>query len=170
MKAINTRSAIFLLLISLLIVGFVYRRQLVFIAAHTVEIWRASDRISHALDGARSVVFVEFDDKGKTLRVAAKEREIAGLRQATNRWLWPSFPEGAMDFDPHHRVEVVRADGSQFQFVICFGSRNFYFDSPEEGVFGLPLPWRKSLTALFKSVGMTPFNSEDFGPDEKLEH
>lgn len=74
-----------------------------------------------------------------------------------------------MGFQPHHRVDVVRADGSQFHFVICFGSRNFALDSPETEVFDLPSRWRKSLTALFKSVGMTPFNSEDVGPDEKLE-
>lgn len=139
------------------------------IVEHNLDVWNASGKISRALDGAQSVDFVEFDDKGKAIRKEGKQEEIVRLRQATSRWLLPSFPDGGMCFEPHHRVDVVRADGSQFHFVICFGCRSFALDSPETEVFDLPKRWRKSLTALFKSVGMTPFNSEDVGPDEKLE-
>lgn len=116
----------------------------------------ASGKIARALDGARSVTFVEFDGKGKTVRKEGKKEEIARLRQATSRGLLPSFPDGGMCFEPHHRVDVVRADSSQFHFVICFGCRSFALDSPETEVFDLPSRWRKSLTALFKSVGMAP--------------
>jgi hypothetical protein len=161
MKTINKRNSALLVLIVLLTVGFAYRRELMTTLKHSVNTWSASDTISHALDGAASVTLVEFNDTGDTIRAAAGPQEIAQLRRATTRWLAPSGPEGALCFEPHHRVDVVRADGSQFHFIICFECRNFQLDSPRTGIIGLPYPWRKSLTGLFKSAGMKPFNSDD---------
>jgi hypothetical protein len=161
MRIINKRSAALLVLILLLSVGFIYRKDVLLIARHSVNTWNASDRISLALEGAKSVVLVEFDDTGDTIRVPAGAKETAEIRRATNRWLLPSGPEGSLCFDPHHRVEVVRTDGSHFSFIICFECRNFELDPPQTGIIGLPDPWRKSLTALFKSAGMKPFNSDE---------
>jgi hypothetical protein len=161
MRIISKRSAALLGLILLLVVGFIYRKHVLQIARHSADTWRASDRISRALEGAKAVVLVEFDDTGDTIRVPAGVKETAELRRATDRWLWPSGPGGFLCFDPHHRVEVVRSDGSHFGFIICFECRNFQLDPPEEGITSLPDPWRKPLTALFKSAGMKPFNSDE---------
>jgi hypothetical protein len=165
LKTINARTGILLLLLFPVVVGCLYREKLMMIAGHNLNVWRASSKIASALDGARSVAFVEFDGNGKTVRIDGKQEEIRQLRQATSRRLALSFPEGAMGFDPHHRVDIVRADGSQFHFVICFGSRNFALDSPETEVFDLPRRWRKSLMELFKSVGMKPFDADDVRPE-----
>lgn len=161
MRIINKRISALLVLILLLSVAFIYRKDLIIVARHSVNTWSASDSISLALDNAKSVDLVEFDDTGDTIRVPAGPKEVAELRRATNRWLVPSGPEGHLCFDPHHRVEVVRADGSKFNFIICFECRNFELDAPRTGIIGLPGPWRKSLTALFKSARMKPFNSDD---------
>lgn len=159
-RIINKRSAALLASILLLSLGFIYRKDLRIIAIHSAETWNASGSISLALDGAKSVAFIEFDDTGDTSRVAAGPAEIAELLRATNRWIVPSGPEGSLCFDPHHRVDVVRADGSKFHFIICFECRNFQLDSPRTTIIGLPYPWRKSLTALFRAAGMKPFNSD----------
>lgn len=153
-RIINKRNLALLVLVILLSVGLIYRIDLMRVADYSVGAWSASDRISNALDGAKSVVLVEFDDTGDTIRVAAGPKELAELRRATNRWVMPRIPEVFMCFDPHHRVEVVRADGSSFQFIICFGCRNFELNPPQTGFIALPDPWRQSLTALFKSAGM----------------
>src|ERR1044071_8976410 len=99
MRIINKRSSGLLALALLLIVAFIYRIELMSIADYSLGAWSASDRISLALDGAKSVVLVEFDDNGDTIRVAAGPREIAELRRATNRWLVPCVPEVFMCFD-----------------------------------------------------------------------
>lgn len=161
MRILTVRTAVTLLLISLLSIGFIYRKHLMMVATHVGNTWNASATISNALDNAKSVVLVEFNEGGDTTRVAAGPDEVAELRRATTRWLVPSGPEGALCFDPHHRVDVVRADGSQFHFIICFECRNFQLDSPRTGIVGLPYPWRKSLTTFFRSAGMKPFNSDD---------
>jgi hypothetical protein len=161
MSIFRKRNALWLAFIVLLIVGFIYRTDLRILGSHGVNTWSASGQISRALDNAASVALVEFNDTGDTIRVAAGAKEIAELRRATSRWLVPSLSGGALCFDPHHRVDVVRGDGSQFHFTICFECRNFELDSPPTGIMGLPDPWRKSLTALFNSAGMKPFNSDD---------
>ena len=161
MRIIGKRGFLLLALVALLAAGFIYRRNLMILAEHGVNNWNASDTIARALDSATSVALVEFDETGDRIRVAAGAKEIAELRRATSRWLVPSLSGGALCFDPHHRVDVIRADGSPFHFIICFDCRNFQLDSPRTGIIGLPYPWRKSLTALFRSAGMKPFNSDD---------
>ena len=133
----------------------------------SVGTWTASINISRALDNAASVTLIEFDDSGDRIRVAAGPKEVAELRRATNRWLVPSENEGGLCFDPHHRVDVVRADGSEFHFVICFECRNFQLEPSLTTITDLPNPWRKSLTALFKSKGMSPWNSDDPASESK---
>jgi hypothetical protein len=161
MRIINKRNGTLFGLILLVSVGFIYREELMMIARHSVRTWSASNKISRALDNAKSVVLVEYDDTGDKARVTAGPTEVAELRRATTRWLLPSVPEGFMCFESHHRVEVVRTDGSQFRLVICFGCRNFELDPPQTDIIGVPDPWRKSLIALFKSQGMNPWNSDE---------
>jgi hypothetical protein len=161
MRIFCKRNAVLLVLILLLVIGFICKEEVMIIASHSAETWSASDKISRALDSATSVALVEFDESGETKRVAAGPKQIGQLRRATTRWLVPSGSEGALCFDPHHRVDIVKADGSQFHFIICFSCRNFELDSPPTGIIGLPYSWRKSLTALFKSAGLKPFNSDD---------
>jgi len=157
----NKRSSALFALILLLGIGFIYRDAMMMIARHSVHSWSASARISRSLDNAKSVVFVEFDETGDTVRVAAGPKEVAELRRATNRWLIPSVPKPGLCFDPHHRVDVAKADGSMFQFAVCFECRGFLLeDSAYRNIFTLPDPWIKPLAALFKSVGMNPLNAE----------
>lgn len=164
MKVINSRRSLFLVLILLLIGALIYRHTLVIVTKHSIDTWSASRRLSRALDGARSVVFVEFEDNTDKIHVAAKPEEIARLRRATSGWLIPSRPDGALCFIPHHRVDVLKADGSLFQFVICFECRNFLIeDAPWRNAYSLPDHWRKSLIILFKSVGMSPWNADEHG-------
>jgi len=131
MRTIKKRNSALLVLILLLSVGFIYRKNLITIAGHSVNTWSASGSLSLALDNAKSVDLVEFDDNGDTIRKVVGPKEVAELREATNRWLMPSGPEGHLCFDPHHRVDVVRTDGSEFHFIISFSCRNF--EPPSDG-------------------------------------
>jgi hypothetical protein len=163
MRIFRMRTAVVSLITVLLSAGFIYRKDLMMIAHHGLNIWSASQRLSKALDGARSVVFVEFeDDNSEKMRVPANPEGIASLRRATTAWLLPTPPDSAMCWYPHHRVDVVKADGSASQLVICFECRTFQLDDPPwRGGGALPNCWRKSLTALFKSQGMAPWDRED---------
>jgi hypothetical protein len=59
-----------------------------------------------------------------------------------------------MCFSPHHRVEVVREDGSLLQFDICFQCDNFTLGEPH--AVTMPESWRERLAQLFTSLGMPP--------------
>ena len=62
-----------------------------------------------------------------------------------------------MCFEPHHRIEIVRADGSELRFEVCFHCNNFEFGSRGD-MRGATLPssWRERLTAFFTDAGMPP--------------
>jgi hypothetical protein len=129
------------------------------------EGWRSSHRLSAALKGARAVSFVEFTRgmiSGELIfsRVTAKADDIARLKTATSPWFAVVPPWKAMCFTPHHRVEIVREDGSQTRFDICFLCHNFAFDKEPE--VSLPNSWQSSLAAFFTSVGMPPRTSEEY--------
>src|SRR4029077_12957866 len=81
-------------------------------------------------------------------------QQVAALRSATGAWLAPIPPWQMMCFDPHHRVEIVRADGSTLRFDICFHCQNFTRDEPH--AITMPASWRDRLSRFFTSVGMPP--------------
>ncbi len=130
--------------------------------------WKDAHTISEALEGAKSVSLVEFyrGIAGPELaldRKKASARQIADLRSAVGGWFAPSPFGMAMCFEPHHRVEIVRADGSMFCFTICFECRNYALVSGADPSVrvgatngSLPTPWVYSLSRFFSLAGMPP--------------
>lgn len=154
---------IFGLLICLVFLTLAFGDMFISIARLSVYTFEASRRLSRALDGARSVQFVEYSERnGERLRVKAGSEQIGQLRRATTCWLMPSRPKPGLCFNPHHRVEILKSDGSLFQFAVCFQCNGFELnDPPWNNKFVLPDPWNESLARLFKSMGMSPFDPYD---------
>jgi type II secretory pathway pseudopilin PulG len=121
--------------------------------------WAYARTLSDALHNARSVTLVEFERGmfGPELvfsRVSASPQQIAALRSATGAWFAP-IPTWRMNcFTPHHRVEIVRADGSYLLFEICFQCQNFTLG--ESRAKTMPESWRERLAQFFASAGMPP--------------
>jgi hypothetical protein len=157
--------AFLVLLASLLIPAFAFSHVLLSIVRLSAYTWEASRRISHALDGARSVEFVEYAEReGDRLRIAATPEQIAQLRHGTTYWLIPSRPKPGLCFNPHHRIEIVKADGSLFKCTVCFECNVFEItDPPWTNLFVLPDPWNESLANLLESMKMKPY-----GPYETM--
>src|SRR4051794_17210253 len=90
---------------------------------------RHARALSNALTNARSVTLIEFERGlvGPELvfnRLAASPQQIAALHSATGWWFAP-IPRGRRNcLDPHHRVEIVRADGSTLRLDNCFHCQN----------------------------------------------
>lgn len=121
--------------------------------------WRYASILSNALQNARSVTLVEFqrDIVGPELvlsRIPASPEQIAELRAATGAWFAPIPPWRMKCFDPHHRVEIIRADGSTLRFDICFHCQNFTLGEPH--AVTMPDSWHDRLSRFFTSVGMPP--------------
>lgn len=133
--------------------------------------WKSSFALSKALRDARSVRFVEFVPlKPGELILAQKSatpEDVARFRSATSPWFLPYAPHGSCCFEPHHRVEIVRADGTALTFLVCFLCGNFLLDpsatdADTGGEIDLPSSWRESLSSFFASIGMTPKTSEEY--------
>ena len=109
------------------------------------RVGQCAERLSNALTNARSVSLVEFErDIWRTerelvfKRVASSPAQISLLRAATGAWV-ASVSARAMCYQPHHRVEIIRADGSEFHFEICFHCDNF--DLGDGRTQTLPTSW-----------------------------
>ena len=87
-------------------------------------------------------------------RVLATPQQIAALRSATGAWHAPIPPWRVMCFEPHHRVEVVRADGSILRMDICFHCQNFKLEGSR--AITMPTVWRDRLAQFFTSAGLPP--------------
>src|SRR5689334_7167230 len=79
--------------------------------------WSNAHTLSTALTNPRSVSLVEFERSphGTELvfhRVTATPAQIDALRAATSAWYAPISLLRNNCFAPHHRVEIVRADGT----------------------------------------------------------
>jgi len=139
--------------------GVLATKRLVMLNA---EAWSASRKLSEALQNARSVTIREYAGEKTIARKTATPEEIARLRTATGVWFCDlTPPPGALCFEPHHTVEIIGADGSQFDFEVCFLCNGFRLSKVpfREDFFyysRLPSSWDKSLASYFASVGMTP--------------
>jgi hypothetical protein len=135
----------------------------------------SSRELSTALQDARSVTLAEYAGRTTISQKIASPDEIAQLRKATGIWFYDLKPVGALCFEPHHRAEIVRADGSQLHFAVCFHCGNFLvtkepFHEGDTFLYGpLPSAWEKSLTTFFGSVGMTPKTDEQYTDIELAE-
>ena len=123
--------------------------------------WRASLKLSTALKGARAVTLVEYVPNAILARKTATADEIARLRNAANVWLCPFDPTYYLSCEPHHRLEIVRADGSEVAVLIAFGCKQFGF-TDDEKVVVIPPSLTKSLASFFASVGMAPKTSGEY--------
>lgn len=151
---VNFRRILLLLSIVAAVAAFFF-----FAVIPSHKAWAHARTLSDALTNARSVTIVEFERgfSGPELvfsRGPASPRDIAAFRTAIGAWYSP-IPRGrATCFKPHHRVEIVRADGSVLRFEVCFHCRNFTLDDSD--AVTLPTSWHDRLAQFFASVGMPP--------------
>lgn len=137
------------------------------------QAWLSSRHLSQALQHARSVTLVEYAGNTTIARKTLTADEIGRLRTATSIWFCDLEPRGALCFEPHHTVEIVRADGSGLDFDVCFLCRNILvtkepFQEGDLFVYGtLPSSWDKSLSLFFTSAGMRPKTGDEYGEIEE---
>jgi hypothetical protein len=140
---------------------------LLLVALPSSERWAWSQTLASALSNARSVTFVEFTSARDSdaprsgsheielQRINATPEQIKSLRSATSRFFVFSYYVVIPScFTPHHRVEVVRRDGSAFQMEISFDCWDFRFDHRHEEP--IPLSWLPLLRKFFSDLGMPP--------------
>lgn len=118
--------------------------------------WTAWYRVSVALREARSVTLVEFVGKTDLARRTATSEEISRLRKAISRWWYPFFGGGFLCYNSHHRIEIVRTDGSALECFVCFECETFITDDATIPTASLPPHIYKPLASFFASVGMKP--------------
>jgi hypothetical protein len=130
--------------------------------------WITSRKLSTALKGARSVIFVEHTADIEIARKTATPADIMRLRDAINLWPRPFVPKTYLCWVPHHSIEIVRSNGSPVNVDICFVCGKFAI----EDAFVAPLPpyLTRSLAAFFASVGMAPKDDEEYIRIEMAEH
>ncbi|HEX4630320.1 MAG TPA: hypothetical protein VH188_05095 [Chthoniobacterales bacterium] len=131
------------------------------------DTWKTSSRISKALRNARSVTLVEFARQSVLARKTATPEDVVRFQHALSPWFLPYAPPGALCSVPHHRVEIVSADGTELTFFVCFLCGNFYveptaIDASTGGAVDLPPSWEKPLTSFFASIGMRPKSDEEY--------
>jgi hypothetical protein len=161
-KLIILSVALALLLLAVLVLntGFVFFDRYA---------WITSRRLSAALQGARSVVLVEYTGDVEIARRTATPDEISRLRNATSVWPRPFVPEAYLCWVPHHSIEIVRTDGSEVNAAVCFLCGKFtIYDEPF--VARLPPYLAKPLASFFTSVGMAPKTSDEYTDIEISEH
>jgi hypothetical protein len=148
-----------------------------FVVSPSRNQWEQSRILSAALTNARSVTVVEFTphyfepESGTSIhdeivfqRIIATEDQIKQLRSSTGGFItFNIIGISAGCFTPHHRVEIVKRDGSILRFYVCFECRKFRFDKGYEQ--SLPSPWLPRLRQFFTSLGMPPRTDEEY---EKL--
>lgn len=180
-KRINRVTLAFILAV-LGVLTFTHRHELIYatlhpgdVWAHNRSVWASGQELSKSLRDARSVVLSETAEQIIISRRPATVEEIARLQRALSGWPLSLIPEGGLCFEPHHHIEIIRADGSSLEARVCFLCHNFKLgDAGEErSTLGLPELWNKSLDRFFTSVGMTPKSSQEYasiantGPQEQ---
>ena|SRR2546423_2577507 len=133
------------------------------------DAWITSRRLSTALQGARSVVLVEYTGDVEIARRTTTPDEVSRLRKAISVWPRPFIPETYLCWVPHHSIEIVRADGSKVNADVCFLCGKFTIENVP---FVAPLPpyLAKPLASFFTSVGMAPKTSDKYIDIEISEH
>jgi hypothetical protein len=144
-----------------------------FIALPSALNWSESRRFSGALAGARSVAITEFvpvidfsaNDPPETeiplQRIAATSEQIRSLRSAVSGFLEAGVLRAHKRcFTPHHRVEIIGADGSSFRADVCLQCDGILF-SPG-GIMATPSPWLQPLRDFFTAMGMPPRSPDEY--------
>jgi hypothetical protein len=135
--------------------------------------WTSSRYLSQALKNAQSVTIEEYAGTTTIGRKVLTAAEIGQLLSATSIWFCDLEAKAFLCFEPHHRVEIVRANGSQLNLAVCFLCKKVLvtkepFKEGDLFLYGtLPSSWEKSLTSFFTSVGMTPKTGDEYGEIEE---
>jgi hypothetical protein len=128
-----------------------------------VPSWSVLRRLSNDLIGARSVMLKEYAWDTTLAERQATSEDIERLRRVTGKAARPFYSKGSLCFDPHHNVEIVRADGSAITISICFLCGNIlYNDGNKAYPHDLPPYVEKPLKAFFASVGMEPKTQQEY--------
>ncbi len=148
----SARAWALLLLLVLLVFGFL-------VAWPSVDQWREGHKLISALQDARSVSVVEFvptlPQEVELPRVALTPGQILELAGTVTAFYNLEFSSsGTLCYTPHHRVEIVRADGSNFSFEICFECDKYKY--PGEFPRNLPPAWNAALAGFFTKAGLPP--------------
>jgi len=144
-----------------------------FVGVPSYELASASRSLDRALRGAQSVTINEFvqyfdtsgHDPEPHYRVLSSKiptpEQVEELRRATSGVITIGFPlSHKRCFDPHHRVEIVRADGTFLRLEICFECDNFRFD--EGAIKTMPRSWLQRLPPVFGNVGILIRGREEY--------
>ena len=126
------------------------------------QTWAVSRRLSEALDGARSVTLVEYENNLEISRRSASPDEISQLRNMTRNWWRPFVPtSGYLCFEVHHRIEIVKADGAESNAAFSFLCEQFVIENESTPV---PLPHylKELFAAFFTSAGMAPKTYDEY--------
>ena len=129
--------------------------------------WRATQKLSTALHGAREVALLEYVEGVEITRKTATPEELSRLRRSLPQLPHPFERAGALCFIPHHEITVYGADGSTMSFAICFSCDNLMVSDGtgrESGYLysSLPPSLRIPLASFFTSVGMPPKTEEEY--------
>lgn len=137
--------AIFVALV-ILVIWFVVQRD-----RYT---WTAWHGVAAALADARTVTLVEHFGEKELTRKTATPEEVLRLRKAVSRWWYPFVGTGYLCYDSYHRIEIVRADGSELTCLISFRCETILPKGETLPPASMPSHIRKPLASFFASVGM----------------
>lgn len=160
-KTLARKGAVFILI---LLLGFVT----VFYVIPTVPIWLGWCNISRAFSNARSVTIVEFvrgfDSSKPDLLLHSQHVSAGDLKRL--RSAFAPFPRVQQLFFtskkwiPHHRIDIVRSDGSLFSVEVCFTSNEIKL--VPGNILIIPSEWEKALHEFFVSAGMPLRQTEEY--------
>jgi hypothetical protein len=129
---------------------------IVFVVHNDRNTWTAWHGVAAALVDAKTVTFVEYVGQKELARKTATPEEILRLRKAISKWWYPFVGTGYLCYDSYHRIEIVRADGSELKCFISFRCETFLPAGEILPPASMPPHIRKPLASFFASVGMEP--------------
>ena len=144
-----------------------------FVGLPSYQLASASRSLDRALRGAQSVTITEFvqyfdtssRDPEPRYRVLSSmipsPEQVKELQRATSGFITIGFPLSQKRcFDPHHRVEIVSADGTFLRLELSFDCDNFRFD--EGTIKAMPRSWLQHLPSFLRSVGSPIRGREEY--------
>lgn len=125
--------------------------------------------IAAALRNAQSVTAIEFVRFRDTPAVAEREVVLRSVALSSEQILQFQATGGLLDFgsplpplcfEPHHRVDVLREDGTAFRFEVCFLCSNFCINNGP--IQNISSRWLPLLSQFFSTIGMPPRNQDEY--------
>jgi hypothetical protein len=142
----------------LFVVGLFVFAVILCVGIPSYHLATSSRAVSGALRDARSVTLSEFvqyfDMSGSEL--ARRERVLSTVSASDEQ----VRQLDKLCFDPHHRIQVVRPDGSDLRLDICFQCDNFRLG--DGAIQTLPRPWLPRLAEFFAAAGIPVRAAEEY--------